>query len=355
MNAGPLISARDLRHAYNGQVVVDVPALDVVAGETLALLGENGAGKSTLFRLLLRLEKPDAGTVAIHGRAAGVFQKPYLFDGAVADNIAYGMRSAGIAAGERDARIREIAATFGLGEMLQRRVHELSGGGVQRVALARALVLQPDVILLDEPTAALDAPLRRQFRDDLWRLVRSHARAVVVITHDSADAVGLADRIAVMERGRIVQIGTPDELLNHPHTPFVAAFTGAELLLDGSVTAVAEDLVQVMLAGGGALWAALPAGRHWQVERGAHVHVTYRPEDVVLSSTENTAELSARNQFRLRVATLSAGGGLVRLRLEGPPVLTALVTRTSCEAMGLRPGREVIAHLKAAALKALPV
>lgn len=355
MNAGPLISARELRHSYNGRVVVDVPELDVKPGETLALLGENGAGKSTLFRLLLRLEKPDAGSVTVNGRAAGVFQKPYLFDGTVADNIAYGMRSAGIAAGERHQRIRDIAETFGLTEMLPRRVHELSGGGVQRVALARALVLQPDVVLLDEPTAALDAPLRRQFRDDLWRLVRSHARAVVVITHDSADALGLADRIAVMERARIVQIGTPDELLNHPQTPFVATFTGAELLLDGSVSAVAEDLVQVTLAGGGVLWATLPSGRNWQVERGARVHVSYRPEDVVLSSVESTAELSARNQFRLHVAALNGTGGLVRLRLEGPPVLTALVTRTSCEAMGLRPGREVIAHLKAAALKALPV
>jgi molybdopterin-binding protein len=226
---------------------------------------------------------------------------------------------------------------------------------VQRVALARALVLHPDVILLDEPTAALDAPLKRQFREDLSRSVRTHARAAMIITHDSADAFGIADRIAVMDRGRIIQTGTPDELLADPRTPFVAAFTGAELLLNGSVTTIAEDLVHVALSDGGAVWAALPRERSWTLERGARVHVAYRPEDVMLSSVESTTELSARNHFRVRVAALSGSGGLVRLRLEGPPTLSALITRTSCESLGIRPGRDVIAHLKAAALRALPV
>jgi molybdopterin-binding protein len=176
----------------------------------------------------------------------------------------------------------------------------------------------------------------------------------MVITHDAADAFGMADRIAVMEAGRIVQTGTPDELLSDPGTPFVASFSGAELLLDGSVTAVAEDLVHVQLEDGATIWAALPQGRRWMVQRGARVHVAYRPEDVVLSSAESSTELSARNQYRLRVAALSGSGGLVRLRLEGRPPLAALLTRTSCESMGIRPGREVIAHLKAAALRALP-
>jgi molybdate transport system ATP-binding protein len=230
----------------------------------------------------------------------------------------------------------------------------LSGGEAQRVALARALALNPDVLLLDEPTANLDATVKRQFRDDLLRSVRAHARSALVITHDSTDAFGLADRIAVMEGGRIVQTGPPDELLTDPRTPFVATFTGAELLLNGSVTDVAEDLVHVALVDGGSVWAALPRERGWTVERGARVHVAYRPEDVVISSIESTIELSARNQFRLRVVSLGGAGGLVRLRLEGPPTLSAVLTRTSCESLGIRPGREVVAHLKAAAVRALP-
>ncbi len=349
-----LLGAHGVKHQYAGRTVVDVAELEIAPGEILAVLGANGAGKSTFFRLLLGLEKPQTGTVMRNGRAAGVFQRPYLFEGTVADNIEYGLKASRIPPDARRTRVDELAGLFGLSSMLDARVHRLSGGEVQRVALARALAVHPDVLLLDEPTANLDAPLRRQFREDLLRSVRAHARSAVVITHDSADAFGLADRIAVMENGRIVQLGTPDELLADPRTPFVAAFTGAELLLNGSVTAVAEDLVHVALIDGGAVWAALPQGRGWTIQRGARVHVAYRPEDVVISSIESTTELSARNQFRLRVASLTGTGGLVRLRLEGQPDLAVVLTRTSCESLGIRPGREVIAHLKAAALRALP-
>jgi tungstate transport system ATP-binding protein len=347
-----VLAARGIRFGYGGQTVVDVTELEVASGEIVALLGANGAGKSTLFRLLLGLEKPQSGQIIVNGKSAGVFQRPYLFDGTVASNIAYGLQDA--SAAERESRVNEMASVFGLVPLLHTSVQRLSGGEAQRVALARALALAPDVLLLDEPTANLDAPLRRQFRDDLSRSVRMHARAALIITHDPTDAFGLADRIAVMEGGRIVQTGTPDELLSDPRTSFVAAFTGAELLLDGSVSAVADELIHVALQGGGALWATLPPGRTGSLARGARVHVAYRPEDVMLSAIESTTELSARNQFRLKVASMTGSGGLVRLRLEGQPALSALVTRTSCEALGVRPGREVIAHLKAAALRALP-
>lgn len=324
-----LLAGHGLRQSYSGKTVVDVAELSVQPGEVLAVLGANGAGKSTLFRLLLGLEKPEAGTVLRSGRTAGVFQRPYLFEGTVADNIAYGLK--GVATEERRTRVNQLAEMFGLSGLLKTRVHQLSGGEVQRVALARALVLHPDVLLLDEPTANLDAPLKRQFREDLVRSVRVHTRSALIITHDSADAFGLADRIAVMEKGRIVQLGTPDEVLADPRTPFVAAFTGAELLLNGVITDVAEDLVHVALNDGGGVWAALPQGRSWHAQRGARVHVAYRPEDVVISSIESNAELSARNHFRLRVASLTGSAGLLRLRLDGQPPLAAVLTRTSCE------------------------
>jgi molybdopterin-binding protein len=349
-----VLRARDVRHTYGDKVVVDLTELDIAAGEIVALLGANGAGKSTLFRLLLGLEKPDAGSITVQGRCAGVFQKPYLFDGTVATNVDYGLRATGVNDNERRARVDDIVAQFGLQPILDAPVQRLSGGEAQRVALARALALKPDLLLLDEPTANLDAPLKRQFREDLSRSVRAHARSALIITHDPTDAFGLADRIAVMEAGRIVQTGTPDDLLADPRTSFVATFTGAELLLNGTVSATAEDLVLVALQEGGAIWATLPQGRGWRVERGARVHVAYRPEDVVLSPADSTTELSARNQYRLRVESLSGTGGLIRLRLEGQPALSALLTRTSCESLELRPGREVIAHLKAAALRALP-
>jgi molybdopterin-binding protein len=355
MNSTPLLSARGLQHSYHGKRVVDVDDFTIGAGEVVALLGANGAGKSTLFRLLLGLERPAAGEIRLNGRAAGVFQRPYLFDGTVADNVGYGLYALKTEKAERERRIAALAEAFGLSNILNSRVHSLSGGETQRVALVRALVLQPDLLMLDEPSANLDASIQRQFRDDLLRNVRAHARAVLIITHDAGDAFGLADRIAVMENGRIIQQGAPDELLSNPETSFVASFSGAELLLNGSVTAVAEDLVHVALVEGGNMWAALPPGRQWTIQRGARVHVAYRPEDVVLSSPETSIELSARNAYRLRVQSVSGTGGLVRLRLAGQPSLAALITRTSCESLGLRPGREVIAHLKAAALRAFPV
>jgi molybdopterin-binding protein len=355
MTSPVVLSAQGLQQTYNGKRVVDVDRFAIGQGEVVALLGANGAGKSTLFRLLLGLERPAAGAVQLHGRAAGVFQRPYLFEGTVADNLEYGLHGAGMTRKVRRERITALAEAFGLGELLDARVHSLSGGETQRVALVRALVIHPDVLLLDEPTANLDVPVKRRFRDDLVRNVRAHAHSVLIITHDASDAFGIADRIAVMENGRIVQQGAPDELLANPETSFVASFSGAELLLNGTVKAVAEDLVHVALLEGGAIWAALPRMRAWSIQRGASVHVAYRPEDVVLSSIESTTELSARNQFRLRVESLSGTGGLIRLRLQGQPALSALITRTSCESLGLRPGREVIAHLKAAALRAFPV
>jgi molybdopterin-binding protein len=354
-----VIEARSLRRAYNGRNVVDVEELQVKRGEVVAVLGPNGSGKSTLFRLLMLLETPNAGEVLFEGRhvnagdawararMAGVFQRPFLFSGTVRRNIQYGVPNAG-----RSGRVEAAAADLGVGHLLDARINDLSGGEAQRVALARALALRPQLLLLDEPTANLDVMVKRSFREDVAHAARTHAGSVLVITHDPAEAFGMADRIAVMDAGRIVQTGTPEDLLDDPRTPFVASFTGAELLLDGVVTTVAEDLVHVDV-GGALIWATMPADRHWSPERGARTHVAYRPEDVMISAVDSSAEVSARNAFRLRIAAMTGAAGLVRLRLEGSPNLIALVTRTSAESLGLHTGHEVIAHMKATALHVL--
>jgi molybdopterin-binding protein len=271
-----------------------------------------------------------------------------LFSGTVRDNIGFGLRGDP----DRTKRGDAIARELGLTTLLNASVRTLSGGEAQRVALARALVLQPDLLLLDEPSASLDVLVRRAFRDDVQRSARTHAGAVLLITHDATEAFTLADRIAVMEAGRIVQTGTPVELLEGPRSAFVASFTGAELLLDGVVAAVADQLVHVDV-GGTLIWAVQSHEGDWRPERGQRAHVSYRPEDVMISVPDNTLEVSARNQFRLRIASLGGSGGLVQLRLEGALTLSALLTRTSVEALGLVPGKEVIAHMKATALRVL--
>lgn len=260
-DGGPILRAERLRRSYGGRRVVDIDALDVRRGEVLAVLGPNGAGKSTLFRLLLLLERPDRGRILLDGdpvgtsdgwarrRLAGVFQRPHLFTGKVSDNLRFGLRAAGVPREEWPARVARAAEELDLGELVEGRVTRLSGGEAQRVALARALALEPDVLFLDEPTANLDATIRRRFRDELGAVMRRRAGSVVLITHDAADAFDLADRVAVMEDGRIVQTGTPEDLTTDPATPFVAAFTGAELLLGGVVEGVGEGTVEVRKIG----------------------------------------------------------------------------------------------------------
>jgi molybdopterin-binding protein len=356
-----ILAAEGLVRSYGGRRVVDMERLHVGRGEVLAVLGPNGAGKSTLFRLLLLLERPDAGRVLLDGRAAtprdgwarrrmaGVLQRPHLFSGTVRDNVEFGLRAAGVERSNWPARIDRTVAELGLGAMARTDVRALSGGEAQRVALARALVLEPDVLLLDEPAANLDVTVRRRFREELGHVMRERAGSVILITHDAADAFDLADRVAVMEAGRIVQVGTPEDLTADPATPFIAAFTGAELLLDGSVQEVGDGTV-VVRAGDASLVARCGDGG---ISVGETVHVRYRPEDVTLAADPAVgggAETSARNRLPMTVRSTTPVGGLVRVRLDGPVSLAAMVTRDSADRLGLHPGARVLAMLKTAAL-----
>jgi molybdopterin-binding protein len=362
-DVAPILAVEGLVRVYDGHRVVDVDRLGVARGEVLAVLGPNGAGKSTLFRLLLLLERPDAGRILLagepvsrgdrraRGAVAGVFQRPHLFAGTVQQNLEYGLRASGIPRGEWDGRIGMAAAELEIGRLMASNVRTLSGGEAQRVALGRALVLEPDVLLLDEPTAALDVTVRRRFREELGRVMRGRARSVILITHDAADAFELADRVAVMEGGRIVQVGTPEDLTMDPATPFVAAFTGAELLLDGMVRK-ADDGTAVIAAGDASLLVRRGIDG---LAPGQRVHVRYRPEDVILAPARSAPEeprTSVRNELAMTVRALTPAGGLVRVRLAGPVVLAALVTRESAARLGLAPGVAVTAMLKTTALTA---
>jgi multiple sugar transport system ATP-binding protein len=224
---------------FGAHLAADGISLDVESGECLVLLGPSGCGKTTLLRLLAGLETLDSGEIWIGDRrvdgleparrdVAMVFQNYALYPHlSVFDNVAFPLRTRQVAAAEIDRRVRESADRVGLGELLARRPSQLSGGQQQRVALARAIVRNPTVYLMDEPLSNLDAQLRLQTRTELKRLHRELGTTMIYVTHDQSEAMTLGSRIAIMQRGSIVQIGAPLELYRQPVNTFVGTFLGS--------------------------------------------------------------------------------------------------------------------------------
>ncbi len=357
----PLLRGEGLKQVYDGRIVVDVDSIDVVAGETLAILGPNGAGKSTLMRILAGLEEPESGQLIYKGRpvvandrelryaAVAALQRPYLWRGTVRDNVEYGLRIRRTPPGERRRRVAEALERLGVLALEEASVSGLSAGEMKRVALARALVPEPEILFLDEPTSDLDVAVRRRLLTDLERIVEGAAHAVVIITHEAAEAFALADRVAVMEDGAIVQRGSPADIFERPATEFVASFTGAEFLLSGRVAETEEATVFVRLDTGHLVEArgAEPTG--------TRVKVAYRPEDLVLAPAESPSQTSARNRFLARVTRVHAHGSLVRLRLNADGLeLEAVITRHALEELKLTVESKVVVQIKATALHTFP-
>jgi ABC-type Fe3+/spermidine/putrescine transport system ATPase subunit len=238
-----------LTKRYGAHVVVDGVSLSVARGECIALLGPSGCGKTTTLRLVAGFAAPDGGQVRLDGRAIErepphrrrigmVFQNYALFPHmTAAGNIGFGLEMQGVGRAERDARITEALALVGLQGLQDRYPAQLSGGQQQRVALARALVTRPGLLLLDEPLSNLDAGLRVEMRQEIARLRQRLGITTLFVTHDQEEALALADRIAVMDRGRVVECAPPAALTEHPRHVFTAGFLGARSVLAGRVEA----------------------------------------------------------------------------------------------------------------------
>ncbi len=241
----PMVRLRGVAKRFGALDAVQPLDLDIHRGDFLAILGPSGCGKTTLLRVIGGFLAPSRGTIEIDGvdvTRLGPERRPtnMVFQGYglfphmnVRQNISYGLRLAKLARPEIDRRVGEIAALGRIEDLLDREVHRLSGGQQQRVALARALVMRPKVLLLDEPLAALDLKLRQTMQEELRRLHREIGGTFVFVTHDQGEALGLANRIAVMEAGRIVQEGTPEDIYGAPRTRFVSTFIGEANMIPG--------------------------------------------------------------------------------------------------------------------------
>ncbi|MBZ9598404.1 MULTISPECIES: ABC transporter ATP-binding protein [Streptomyces] len=327
--------------------------LTVPQGSFFALLGASGCGKTTTLRMIAGLEEPSTGTVHLGDREVThlppykrpvntVFQSYALFPHlSIFENIAFGLRRRGIKSVKK--QVDEMLELVQLGQFAQRKPHQLSGGQQQRVAVARALINHPQVLLLDEPLGALDLKLRRQMQLELKRIQTEVGITFVHVTHDQEEAMTMADTVAVMNGGRVEQLGAPAELYENPRTTFVANFLGTSNLIEASVESAGSEVV--VSASGTTL--RLPAARCSTTPRaGGKLLVGVRPEKVSLVPAEEEQAVAAgRNRITGRIAASSFIGVSTQFVVDSPvcPELEVYVQNIERDAR-LVPGAEVVLH-----------
>jgi tungstate transport system ATP-binding protein len=355
-----ILSVKDLVVSRSDQTVLRVDALDIPHGEVLAVIGPNGAGKSTLLLVLARLLAPSAGQIYFRGlpmeqedelhyrrRIALVLQEPLLLHRSVFDNVAAGLRFRGTPRDEVKARTMNWLERLEISHLKDRQANRLSGGEAQRTSLARAFALQPELLFLDEPFSALDAPTRVHLLQDLHALLNETGITTVFITHDLDEALVLGDRVAVLLGGVLRQVGRPQDVFASPNDADVAAFVGVETVIAGKVAASSDG--QIIVDANGLKLEAVG-----DIPTGTQVLYCLRPEDITLSISERAAGSSARNHLSGHILRMAPSGPLVRVVVDCGTPLVALITRGSANEMKLVEGQPVIASFKATAAHIIP-
>jgi len=334
--------------------------LAIERGEVFGVIGPTGAGKTTLIRLLDLLDSPASGRIVFDGvdvtrsrskrlsarrRMAYVQQKPIVFSMNVFDNVACGLKWRHEHRESIREKVQNTLSLVGMADYAGRDAKTLSGGETQRVAIARSLVTDPEVLLLDEPTANLDPISTAKIEDILETITKSKHLTVVISTHDMSQGQRLADRIGVMMGGELLQVGTPNEVFHSPRNTRVADFVGMANVLPGVITAKEANLATIVV-GGRALQAVADCAT------GDTVWALIRPEDIVFAPSQTSA--SAQNTFEGSVTKVSRDGALVRIEIDCGFPLVGIVTARSAEELGMETGKRLLASFKPAAVHAIP-
>ncbi len=356
------LEASDLSVSLGGKRVLEISSLQVLPNEVLVVIGPNGSGKTTLLLSLALLLKPDEGTISYDGQPIGdgsgllgmrrrfavVFQESLLLNSTVWDNVTLGLRLRGFKKEEIKARAGKWLERFGIASLAKRHARTLSGGEAKRVSLARAFALQPEVLFLDEPFAALDSPTHQALIEDFESVLGETRVTTVMVTHDRNEALVLADRVAVLMNGRIRQTGSPQEVFSCPIDEEVAGFVGAGNIVPGVVSRQSGGLASVDVSG-----QQLDAVSDLAV--GTKVALFLRHEDITiyLPAIQNVPG-SARNHLTGKITRVFTVGSQLRVTIDCGFPLVALITSRSWEDMGLDIGREVVASFKASSIHLIP-
>ncbi len=348
-----LIEVVDLSHKYGERIILKNINLGIEKGETFALIGPTGSGKTTLLRLIDLLEMPTAGRIyfdsidttalgkmklGVRRRMAFVLQKPVVFNMSIYDNIAYGLKWRRKSQQEIREKVSYLLDVVDLAAFRHKNARTLSGGEAQRVAIARALAVEPEVLLLDEPTANLDPVATSRIEQLISRIIHQYETTIVMATHDMSQGQRLADRIGVMDDGEIIQVGDPGQVFNMPQNRQIAAFVGMDNIIDGVITTNEDKAVAIDIDG-----KIIEAISDYAV--GEKVCACIRAEDITLALSKSPS--SARNSFAGEITTAVSIGPLTRVEINCGFPLVALVTKKSAEELNLKTGRRVRASFKA--------
>lgn len=350
-----ILTVKNLSVTIKGKELINVEKFEIREGSVIAVIGENGAGKTTFLLTLASLIKPTTGEIWFYNKQIGkqisqkdfrkqiavVFQENFLLDKSVYENVAIGLKFRNFSERLIKDRVDDILKLLKIHEIKERKAKDLSGGEAKRVSIARALVIEPKILILDEPFSSLDSISKESIIIDMGRLIKEKNITTLISTHDKYEALRLADYISAFEKGKIIQEGTKDEVLHYPKNSFIASFAGVENILEGEVIEKKEGgfiarVLNTVVEGVG------------DFEVGKKVYLCIRPENIFLSKSE--MKTSVRNLFKGKIIEINNFGYYYRITIDCNFSLISYITKTSFAEMCINIGDEIFVGFKATSI-----